>query len=147
MATFQKFYQFSEDLAHGVHDFSADTIKIALIASVAPAQTNEVLANITANEIAYTNVSTSPNSGRDCGAPSVAVQTSGVYKLLFADMTITAVTGAIPTFRWIVLYNDTPVAPADPLIGYYDYGSNLDLALGETLLIDWDNTNGTFTIT
>ena len=42
------------------------------------------------------------------------------------DVTFTAAGGSIGPFRYVVLYNDTPTSPADPLIGWYDYGTNLD---------------------
>ena len=144
MATFYKFDQFVEDLAHQVHDLSSDAITIALTLT-APVQTNEILGNLT--PIAYTNVVTTPNASRVCGTPTSSAQTSGVYKLTFADMTITATGGSIADFRYIVIYNDTPASPLNPLIGWYDYGSTLSLSIGETLLIDWDASAGTLTIT
>jgi hypothetical protein len=36
-----------------------------------------------------------------------------------------------------VLYNDTPTSPADPLIAFWDYGSSVTLASGETLTVDF----------
>jgi hypothetical protein len=42
------------------------------------------------------------------------------------------------------IYDDTLVG--DPLVGWYDYGSSITLASTETLLIDFDGTNGAFTV-
>ena len=52
-------------------------------------------------------------------------------------MVFTAAGGSIGPFRYAVLYNDTPVSPANPLIGYWDYGSSVTLASGETFTVDF----------
>jgi hypothetical protein len=41
-----------------------------------------------------------------------------------------------------VLYNDTPTSPADPLVGWWDYGSSITLLDTETFTVDFDGTNG-----
>jgi hypothetical protein len=139
MATFNKFNQFVEDVAHGVHDLETDQIVVALCASAnAPVATNAVLANLT--EIAYTNL-----SSRNVTTTSSA-ETSGTYKLTLTDLVLTASGGSVAAFRYIVLYNDTPTTPADPLIGWYDYGSDLTLNDTETLTIDFDDAGGALTI-
>jgi hypothetical protein len=92
-----------------------------------PVNTNTVLANIT--QIAYTNVSTRVLAG------VTSAQTTGTYKLDANDLVLTA-SGTVPTFRYVVLYNDT--ATNDELIGWYDYGSAVDLLNGETFTITWD---------
>ena len=137
MATYVKNYQFVEDVAHGVHDLSSDALTYYLTTNAnAPAQTNSVLADIT--EIAYTNLST-----RVAGTPTTSAQTTGTYLLLLPDLVLTA-SGAVATFRWVGLYNDTTVTPTDALISYWDYGSDLTLADTETLTIDF--TTSTLTI-
>jgi hypothetical protein len=67
-------------------------------------------------------------------------------RLIAADLTITA-SGAAAPFRYVVLYNDTPTSPADPLIGWWDYGSTVTMANTETFKLDFDNVNGVITIT
>lgn len=135
MVTFNKFNQFVEDLAKGVHNLSTGAITVALCASAnAPVATNTVLANLT--QISYTNL-----SARVVTISSV-LQTSGTLKVVGTDLVLTASGGAVATFRYVALYNDTPTSPADPLIGWYDYGSNLTLADGDTLTLDFDGTNG-----
>lgn len=137
MATYNKFNQFVEDLAHKVHDMSSDTFTVALCAAAnAPVATNSVLADLT--QISYTNL-----SSRVLGAPTTSAQTSGTFTQLWPDLVLTA-SGAVATFRYVVIYNDTPVSPADPLICWYDYGSDLTLASGEKLTIDF--TTSSFTI-
>jgi hypothetical protein len=140
MATFNKFNKFVEDLAFGVHNFTSDstcTITIALTA-VAPIATNSVLANLT--QISYTNISDRVVTVAASG------HTTGTYKLTLTDKTLTA-SGNTAAFRYVVLYNDDPTSPADPLIGYYDYGSSISLANGETFTVDFDGDNGVLTLT
>jgi hypothetical protein len=139
MATFNKINQFVEDVAHGVHDLETDQIVVALCASAnAPVATNAVLADLT--QIAYTNL-----SSRNVTTTSSA-ETSGTYKLTLTDLVLTASGGSVAAFRYVVLYNDTPTTPADPLIGWYDYGSDLTLNDTETLTIDFDDAGGALTI-
>ncbi len=137
MATYNKFNQFVEDLAHKVHDLETDQLVVALT-NTAPTATNAVLADIT--EITYTNLST-----RNITTSSSS-ETSGTYKLILTDLVLTASGGSVGPFRYVVIYNDTPTSPANPLIGWYDYGSSLTLADTETLTIDFDGTDGLFTL-
>jgi hypothetical protein len=131
MATFNKFNAFVEAIAEKIHNLGADQIKVAL-SNAAPSATNTQLSNIT--EISYTNCST-----RNVTTSSSS-QTSGLYKLILADLTLTASGGSVGPFRYVILYNDT--ATNDEVIGWWDYGSSITLASGESLLIDMDGANG-----
>lgn len=127
MATFTKFNAFVENLAEGVHNLGTGQIVVALT-NTAPSASNSVLADIT--QISYTNL-----SSRNVTTSSSS-QTSGTYSLVLTDLVLTA-SGAVGPFRYVVIYNDTPTSPADPLIGYYDYGSSISLANGETFTVDF----------
>lgn len=141
MATFTKFNSFVEYLGEKVFDFNNDTFKVMLVNS-APVATNTVKANLT--EITEQNGYT---AGGNTAAVTSWGQTSGTAKLILADpATWTASGGSIGPFRYAVLYDDTPSSPADPLIGFWDYGSSITLAAGETFTTDFDATNGVFTI-
>lgn len=133
MATFNKFQQFVEDLAKGVHNFTSDstcTVTVALTAAAnAPVATNSVLANLT--QISYTNCSSRVVTG------ITAEHTAGTVTFTATDLVLTASGGTVGPFRYVVLYNDDPTSPADPLIGWYDYTSDLTLADGETFTIDF----------
>jgi hypothetical protein len=134
MATFNKFNQFVEDLAEGVHVFSTHQFTVALCASAnAPSASNSVLADLT--QISYTNLSSRNLSTSSSG------QTSGTFTHLWSDLVLTASGGSVAAFRYVVIYNNTPTSPADPLVGYYDYGSSLTLADGETLTIDFTTSS------
>lgn len=139
MATFNKFNSFVEDIAEKVHNLGADALKVALTNS-APSASNTILSNITqiSNGNGYT-------TGGTQATTSSSSQTGGTYKLVLADVVFTA-TGSVGPFRYAVLYNDTPTSPADPLIGWWDYGSSITLANGETFTVDFDATNGVLTL-
>jgi len=133
MATFTKFNSFVEALAEKKHDLGSDQLKVAMT-NTAPVATNAVLADLT--EIAYTNV-----SSRDV-TTDTSVQTAGVYKLVCSALTLTA-SGTVPTFRYIVLYNDT--AASDELVAFWDYGAAVNMLDTETFVVAFDDTDGVLT--
>lgn len=136
MAAFNKFNAFVEAVAEKVHNLGSDQLKVALCAAAnAPVAGNSQLSNLT--EVSYTNC-----SSRNV-TTSASAQSSGTYKLTCADLVLTA-SGAVGPFRYVVLYNDT--ATNDELIAWWDYGSDITLASGETFTIDFDGTNGVLTI-
>lgn len=135
MAVFNKFDCFVENVAEKVHNLASDQLTLALTNS-APSAANTVLANIT--EITYTNLSTRNLT------TSASSQTSGLYKLVVADTTLTSTGGSTGPFRYVVVYNST--AAGGPLIGWYDYASALTLNSGESLTVDFDQVNGLLTI-
>jgi len=139
MSTFTRYNQFVEDLGKGVHDLGSDSLKY-LLTNVAPdAATDAVLADTT---------DISAGNGYVAGGiPLTGVtfeQVSGVATLITDDKTLTASGGSIGPFRYVVLYNDT--AASDNLIGYWDRGSNVTLADGDSLNLDADQTDGLFQV-
>jgi hypothetical protein len=131
MATYVKFQPFVEHLAEKVHNLGSDTLTVALT-NTAPNATDATLSQIT--EISYTNCSSRALT------TSASSQSSGTYKLVITDLVLTASGGTVGPFRYVVIYNDT--AASDQLIAYFDYGSSITLAAGETFTIDFDASNG-----
>lgn len=136
MAAGNKFNAFVENLAEKVHNLGADTLKFMLTNS-APTASNSVRGDLTEISAGF-----GYSSGGTQATISASAQTAGVYKLTLADVVFTASGGSIGPFRYVVLYNDTPTSPADPLIAWYDYGSSITLADTETFTVDCDATNG-----
>jgi hypothetical protein len=139
MASYSKFNKFTHNLIDGVHDFDAHVFKI-MLTNTAPVSTNTIKANLT--EIAAGN-------GYTAGGTASTMTTSSsvaVGKLTGTDVVFTASGGSIGPLRYAVLYNDTQTVPAKPLIAWWDYGSSITLAATETFTIDFDDTNGIFTV-
>ena len=124
MATYNKFQAWAETMVEAAN-LATDQFTLALTNS-APVATNSVLADIT--EIAYTNLST-----RNFTTASSS-QSGGTYSLTLNDLVLTA-SGAVATFRYAVLYDDT--LAGDPLVGWWDYGSSITMANAETFTVDF----------
>ena len=125
---------FFEDILNGVHDLSSDSIRIAL-SNTAPASEssnptasgNGVLANVT--QISYTNYADNLTTDRVLQSVTVT-ETGGTATLDCADFTISASGGALASFRYIYIYNDTPTSPADAILAVVDEESTITLADG-----------------
>ena len=138
MASFNKFNCLLEDAFEGKHNLAGDTLKI-LLTNTAPVATNTIRSQL----IEITAQNGYPSGGLALPVSSSA-QTSGVYRAIVSDVTLTA-TGSIGPFRYIVIYNST--SATNPLMCWYDYGSSLTLNTGESFLFDFDGTNGLFSVT
>lgn len=136
MASFNKFNAFVEYLAEGVFNLQSHTLKVALT-DTAPSASNSVFADLT--EISAGNGYT---SGGLAATVASSGQSGGTYKLVLDDVTVTASGGSVGPFRYFVLVDDTPTSPADPLIGWWDYGSSVTLANGESITVDFDAGTG-----
>jgi hypothetical protein len=135
MATYTKFQPFVEAVTEKKHNLGSDQLVVALT-NTAPNATDSTLSQIT--EVAYTYL-----SSRNITTSSSA-QSSGTYKLVISDLTLTSTGGSTGPFRYIIIYNDT--ATNDDLIGYYDSGSSTTLLDGESYNLNFDGTGGLLTL-
>ncbi|MCP4987590.1 MAG: hypothetical protein GY928_16485 [Colwellia sp.] len=134
MPAFNKSDAYIADLHNGEHDFSSDTLKIKMT-NTQPLVT-DAIGDIT--EI-------SAGNGYVSGGLTVSIasstQTGGAYSLVPAADPVLTATGAIPTFQYDVLYNST----ANKIIGWWDRGSALTMANGDTHTVDLAATISTAT--
>ena len=138
MAAYNKIQDFVEQILKAKHDFSSHTFKF-LLTNSAPSASNTIKADLT--EITAANGYSAGGLTADGVTLSEA---SGTAKLVITDEVLTATGGSIGPFRYIVLYNDSTISSADALICWWDYGSSITLADGESFTIDADATNGIF---
>ena len=107
--------------------------KIAL-SNTAPVATNTILSNIT---------QISAGNGYTSGGSTTTItlsETTGTTTVSGTQVVFTASGGSIGPFRYVVLYNDTTTSPSKPLVAWWDYGSSLTLADGETFTVKFSNT-------
>ncbi len=139
MATYQKFEQAIEDIYHGVHDFSSDQLKVALVADAnAPDPTTDsILADITTIDTTFLA------AGNDELVRDSEGQTDGVYELILEDRQLNADGGDVGPFRYVVIYNDD--STSDSLIAFYDLGLDVTIANGNAITLDFSQDLGLFT--
>lgn len=133
MAAFVKFQNFAEDIGRGVHQLHAagHTLKVYATNATPNAATHLVKADLA--EITAANGY--PSGGTD--VQNDWAETGGTGTCTGVDVVWTASGGSFGPFRYVVLYNDTPTNPADPLIGYWDYGSAVTVNDGEPFTTDF----------
>lgn len=139
MAAFNKHNVFVGDLGTKVHDLNADTFKV-LLTNTAPTAANSVKANLT--EISAGNGYAA--GGTD--TQNTYSASSGTGTMVGTKVVFTASGGTIGPFRYVDIYNDTPTSPADPLMGWWDYGSAITLNDGETFSVKFNSSDTTGTI-
>lgn len=141
MATFTPFDEFKKYLGDGTIDLDTHTFKAVLTNSAPNAGTNTVLADITqiANGNGYTTggVTLASVTWAETGAGT------GVWQWTCADFSWTASGGDMAQARYVVIYDDTPTSPADPLVGYLDNGAGFTVTNGNTFSVDV-GANGVF---
>jgi hypothetical protein len=136
MASFNKIESFVGQLGLAAHNLNTHTFNVYLSNATpsASADDNKAdLAEIT-NQNGYTAPVDTQNTYSESGGTGTMVGTKVV---------VTA-TGAVGPFQYVVLYNDTHAS--DALVGWWDYGSALTLANGETFSIKFNNSDTTGTI-
>ena len=136
---FVGYEQFTLDLVGVVHDLfgTNHTLKIALTNTAPNIAIDAVLADIT--EIAAGNGYTA--GGED--TQNNGTRSGGTVTVAGTTIVWTASGSPIAQFRYLVLYNDSPSSPLNPLIGYWDHGAAVDIPAGQTFTSNITNL-GTF---
>jgi hypothetical protein len=81
-------------------------------------------------------------AGGNAATTTTSAQVAGVFKLVLASPAVWTASGAGFTFRYAILYNSTSGIP----YGYWDYGTSQVVAVGETVTVTLDATNGVFQV-
>ena len=129
---FIKFNKFLEQLAEKAYNLGSDSLYFALTntAPTAATDTGFLPGTLHPPPAAANGYTT----GGHAATVDSSSESGGTYTLACTTpVVITATAGGIGPFRYVILYDDT--ATSDELIGYYDYGSSITLAVDETFTI------------
>lgn len=134
MATFTEPDVLSEDIANKIHDFNSDTFRWTLSNTAPVLGTTFLLSNIT--QISTGNGYTQMTDGAGGLLATITFSRSGQTTTVRnnAAIVLTA-TGAVGPFRYVILVNDTPASPLNPVCGWLDHGSAITMANTDTYTI------------
>lgn len=128
--TYHKFESFVGVLGVGGHDLNSDTIK-AILLDTTPIAADENYASVSGDEIATGNGYTQ----KDKTIANSAYSEAAGVGTFSGDNAVWTATGAVPTFQWVVLLNET--AANDELICWWERAAGgVTLANGETFTLD-----------
>ena len=136
MATYNKFQDFAEQVAKGVHDFSTHTYKEALT-NTEPVATHVSLDTVT------NHPAPAAANGYTAGGTATTISTaeaSGTMTISGTQVVFTS-TGTLGPFRYAILYNDDATSPADAVVAWWDYGSEITLNDTETFTLKFNNAS------
>lgn len=137
MAAFTKFEDFVRELCVGGHNLDGtDTIAIYLAATAAAPSVSADAVKADIAEIAVAGGYLGFNDAT-CDTLNTGSEATGTFTVVGTDRVITATAAGIAAFQYVILGNTTPATPLDPLIGWWDYGSAVTLASGETFTVDF----------
>jgi hypothetical protein len=140
MATFNKFNSVAALPWNNGLNLASDALKV-MLSNTPPVATNQVYSDVSGGEVANGN-------GYLTGGAAVttisSLQSSGLWILLASCANPTwSATGAVGAFRYVLLYDNTATTPLNkPLLGWWDYGSTVNMQNGDTFTVQLDAVNG-----
>lgn len=147
-STYTKIYAFVQDLAQGLHviktsagnDYRLGLTNGTPTASDATFNTSTLaLSSSAATELTTGGGYT--QGGTSIGNPTTASQTTGTFTFA-ANQVVWTSTGTIGPFRYVFMFNNsTGSATARPMVAFWDYGSGISLANGESLTVQFNSSN------
>lgn len=139
MVAYNKVNDFVEQLGLGKHNLNTDQLNVYLT-NTAPSAASAVKADVA--EIATGN----GYSADGADTQNTWAETGGVATLTGTKVVFTASGGSIGPFRYVGLINVTQTSPLKPFVAYFDYGSAITLAAGETFSVKWNGSDTTGSI-
>lgn len=140
MATFTRPDIFSKNLCDKVFDLDSDSMRWALTNTAPVAGTTNTIANVTqiATGGGYTQWAGGGTGGISATLAALS-QTGASTNFGLSAASVLTASGAIATFRYPVLVDDTPASPLDPVVGWLDHGSGITPAATDTYTLPTGN--------
>jgi hypothetical protein len=148
---FQKFNSYVQDVGQGKINLNADTLMILLTNTSPNAADTVVDTTTTPCTVKSTSnaVEIAAGNGYTKGGGQIVsnayTQVAGLASLTGNAVTITA-TGSVGPFRYAVAYdNSSGTTATRSVIGFWDNGSSVTLASGQSVIIGNSSTGGNWT--
>jgi hypothetical protein len=135
MATWARPDIFSRNLAEKVYDLDSDVFRFVLSNTAPVAASTNLLSNVTqiATGGGYTQMTDGANG---LLATMSTLSSSGqVTTVALNGNVVLTASGAVATFRYIILIDDTPTSPLNPVVGWLDHGTAITMAATDTYTI------------
>jgi hypothetical protein len=133
MATFTEPDVLSEDIANKIHDFNSDTFRWVLSNTAPAVGTTFLLSNIT--QISTGGGYTQMTDGAGGLTTTLSFSRTGQTTTVSGTQVVLTASGAVGPFRYLILVNDTPTSPLNPVVGWLDHGSAVTMAATDTYTI------------
>jgi hypothetical protein len=142
MATFT-FFDAWKNVSGAGANLSSDSLKLSLCSAI-PATSAAAASCLIAN--------CTKSTGGGYADATCTVSWTGTSTVTLAiaaaDPSWTASGTSMTGIQYVVLWDDTITTPnADPLIGFWDYGSSISLNVGETFTLDLNGSFAAYTLT
>jgi hypothetical protein len=136
MAIYNKYTSGVDALVKAINA-ATDSYQVALALTVNPADT--VFTPGTSDLVTGSGYT----QGGNAATLTSATTTGGVFKLVLASPAMWTSSGTIGPFRYAILWDTTTSVP----LGYWDYGSAIQLNNTDSFTVNLDGVNGVFTVT
>jgi hypothetical protein len=139
MATFTRPDVMSLNLSNKVYDGDSDTYRWTLSNTAPVVGSTNLLSNITqiATGGGYTQM-TDGAGGLLATMSALASSGQTTTWAQSANVVLTA-SGAVGTFRYLIMVDDTPTSPLNPVLGWLDHGVAVSMNTSDTYTIPLGN--------
>jgi hypothetical protein len=139
MATFTRPNIFSLNLCNKVFDLDTDTFRWVLSNTAPVLGSTNLLSNVTQISTSGGYTQMTDGAGGLLATMAALSQTGASTNVGMSASVVLTATGAVGPFQYLILIDDTPTSPLNPVIGWLDHGSAVTMANTDTYTIPSGN--------